>query len=402
MADTDELASSGAPPSGTDDGANDTESPADATGDAVPCSPESVRSTWIWARDDIDDTIVKVDTDRAEIIARYAGPTSRDDAKNGRIGVSANGDAAYVYDGVAVVWRGDTKHCNESNDEPGTQTSAGPDDVLPWGADECVAWSATVDPDSEYRRAIAWEHGSWSQETCRFEGAALWTTGNTAPPSSDFKEGLLRVDGETGEVLLSVPTFVRTGFQSGLQVAGDGGVFFVSPPHDPGSMDFVAPGATEVMTIAYPYYLTPTVPDFTTLAIDRHGIPWHGRDADFARLNQATDQYESIQVLEEFQNMTGTAIDLSGLIWIADTPHGGAGPTTLWTLDPVALKLEQVATLNDAGGSLAIDQVGRVWTLGEAGLQRYDPVSGDIVAVTGVSARQGEVASATPLEVTRL
>lgn len=101
-----------------------------------------------------------------------------------------NGQAPEHARGSVTMFAGSLDDCPDP-----TQTSAGPDDELPY-PDGCVVWHTDVALD--FVEMVAWTPGEWSAETCRYENTRVWVTGGT-----NNYEGpvALLLDGETGAIV---------------------------------------------------------------------------------------------------------------------------------------------------------------------------------------------------------
>jgi hypothetical protein len=162
--------------------------------------------SYVWIANSGEHTLSKIDTRTMTEVGRYI--TRADQFGNpSRTSVSIDGKAVAVANrsgGITKVWARE-EYCDDANGDGTIQTSSGKADVLPWGADECVAWF-TAFPDATTQRPVAWTSGTYNERTCEFEDQKIWTAsgngtkGGTWP--CDGTQGIFvyRLSGDTGEV----------------------------------------------------------------------------------------------------------------------------------------------------------------------------------------------------------
>jgi len=155
----------------------------------------------IWIANSPQGTVSKIDTVTGVEIGRYrTGPDDTSDPS--RTSVNLIGDVAVLNRGNSHVIKivADPERC------PGV-TSTGPDDVLPWGMDGCVAWEHEIFPGRTCRgaddcygaRAIAWDSGNDPEsDDCEPVHPSLWVSATDWPAK---RVHIQRLDGDTGEVL---------------------------------------------------------------------------------------------------------------------------------------------------------------------------------------------------------
>ena len=186
-------------PSGDGDG----DPSGDGDGDGDPCGDGGNNlpvEKLIWIANSAQGTVSKIDTETGAELGRYI--VRADSAGSpSRTSVNRFGDVAVAnrLGGVTKI-AGPLTSCVEKNGIPGIQTSSGPNDVLPWGEDECVLWFSDI-PHQD-NRPVAWTNGSFNQQTCEWEDVHVWTAW------SDWAAGTAVVallDGATGQILQEVP-----------------------------------------------------------------------------------------------------------------------------------------------------------------------------------------------------
>ncbi|MEE9385421.1 MAG: hypothetical protein V3V08_18595 [Nannocystaceae bacterium] len=160
----------------------------------------------IWIANTSEGTVSKIDTDTAQELARYrTGPNG--DENPSRTSVNLRGDVAVGNRrGSVIKIIEKLENCVDKNGD-GVRTSTGPADVLPWGEDDCVAWthevgfSGTTDPYTGGPRAIAWDFDREASDPdisgdC-YGNPNVWV-GWLDPPSTTTI--LRRLEGSTGQV----------------------------------------------------------------------------------------------------------------------------------------------------------------------------------------------------------
>ncbi len=157
--------------------------------------------THIWISNSAEGTVSRIDTRSRVERGRYktAGGLTQSPS---RTSVNLEGDVAVVNRlGSVTKIIADPERCPDVDNNGVVRTSQGPDDVLVWGDDECIAWSTLLPPRS---RPAAWTAGEIVGEGCdaHYEGIELWTSG---PEGDDT--WVYRLSSETGEILdqVSIP-----------------------------------------------------------------------------------------------------------------------------------------------------------------------------------------------------
>lgn len=172
----------------------------------------------IWIADTLDGSVLKVDTRTFEELARYrTGPAAAvGDYFMGndpsRSSVNSMND---VYIGNRQN-RGDTpgsgsvikisalgSECPDTNDDGMQMTSTAPDEVLPWGLDDCVLWRTELpDGDTDRIRAVAAQDLIGPDlEIIPYVWIGDWHDSGTS--------WVYKLDGKTGDVILRTESPVR-------------------------------------------------------------------------------------------------------------------------------------------------------------------------------------------------
>ena len=104
----------------------------------------NVMLSYIWVANSDQNTISKIATSTMIEEGRYR--TRATPGRPSRTSVNLGGDVAVANrDGGVTKVIANPEHCDEmTNGVPGLQTSGGPNDILPWGEDDCVVWHTPI------------------------------------------------------------------------------------------------------------------------------------------------------------------------------------------------------------------------------------------------------------------
>lgn len=128
---------------------------------------------YLWVANDGEETVSKVDVETGHEVARYvAGPPQTVSNRPSRTVVDLFGDAyvvnrAFGGQGSITKFAGSPSACTDRNGNGRIDTSRDvdgdgyitQDEMLPWGADECVLWNAPVGAFDAWPRSIAVDMG---------------------------------------------------------------------------------------------------------------------------------------------------------------------------------------------------------------------------------------------------
>jgi len=154
----------------------------------------------IWIANSAQGTVSKIDTTSGQELGRYL---TRPDGKGSpsRTSVNRHGDVAVANRNgglTKIVAR--KEHCVDANKDGELKTSTGPDDILPWGEDECVAWYTEILHTDN--RPVAWTPGVLNEETCLYEEVNVWTSWSDKTAGSAV---VSLFDGDDGSTIQEVP-----------------------------------------------------------------------------------------------------------------------------------------------------------------------------------------------------
>ena len=330
----------------------------------------------IWVANAPEGTVSKIDTETAVEVARYRTTAVAADQPS-RTSVNQFGDiaAGHRYAARVVKIAAQMDDCVDVNVNGIIDTSAAPDDVRDWGADECVLWEADLVPAaSQGTRAVAWEGGTIDPVTCQNTNPnpRLWVAYGSNPLQ------VKRLDGATGAVL-DETTIPSTGFVYGGAVNAEGD-FWVSD-RSGRTLSHV-----DAETLAVTSH---TVPASTAygMGVDGDGQPWiatytSGAGVDFVyRFDPATSTFVSAGGITG--RYRGLAIDRDDRVWVA-----GNSPCRLAVFDRLNDNVIDDAIAlpgcSDPVG-VTIDRDGFVWVVdrGASVAWKVDPMTFDIAATVG-------------------
>lgn len=348
----------------------------------------AVEFSHIWIAN-APNTVSKIDTEQAVELARYeTGPVG--DAMPSRTSVSLYGDAAVANRVVGGVTKIAARHedCVDTNNDNAITTSTGPNDVLPWGQDECVLWHVPLPIDGAPisgpgPRLVAWEAATLEGE-CGDEpdpDARLWV--GWLDDKADTVH-IRRVKGESGDTdaEIEVPGW-DDGWTSvyGGAVDQDGNLWGVRKKHA-GLLK------VDADTLDYVLYDHPQNPSgFYGIAVDEDGRVWL-TSMDTGMLWRFDPDTEIFEMLEDTAHtyLHGIAFDSSGNAWIA-----GREPCALKHYDAHAdMWIDEDVDISECGlvVGIGIDHGDKVWAVDYARHKayRYDPQTQLTVTVEGLNA----------------
>ena len=335
----------------------------------------------IWIANSTEGTVSKVDTATATELARYAtgpGPGNPDPS---RTSVNLFGDVAIANrSGSVIKIAADISDCVDLDHDGVISTSQGPDDVLPWGADECVLWHVDVGFDTGVAgntggpRAIAWDGGEQGPDGCP-KDPKLWVGWRTQP---DTAIAIRRLDGQTGESLGEVAV---TDWNQNWGHGTYGGA-------TDKNRDFWGLGTNGTLVRISAQTLAVTRWDNPEggrvvygIALDQHGDPWlAGWDGTLWRFNVAAQIWEERGQIGEPSRMRGLAIDGDGHAWIAGNQSCGLIRYDTTTGQTVAANIELPGCVEPVG--VSIDSGGYVWVVdrGASVAYKVDPDTQTVIA----------------------
>ncbi len=340
----------------------------------VECDCGNDAWSYIWVANSFDGTVSKINTDTLVEEGRYITRPDRD-GNPSRTSVSVNGRAVAVanrHGGLTKIWARETFCDPMANGVPGVQTSTGPQDVLPWGEDDCVDWYVASQWSTQ--RPVAWS-GRLDETNC--EDEAVWTAGCSGGFQPGFGDAFAdvevqRIDGASGDVLdeVTIDGFSCSGFGPyGGAVAPDGKLWLVI---NNGGLASVDPDTLETEVFVKDPSLSPY-----GLTVDRDGFVWvssYAGSTGAGRLDPASGDW---LVATGFSGQGGIGQSLDGRIWTTDDAAG-----LVW-LDPETAQLGGSIPIPDGSvKGVSGDVHGNVWAVAGAA-HKIDTTTDTIVGSYG-------------------
>jgi hypothetical protein len=337
----------------------------DASGGGHGGGEAEIDFSYIWIANSTEGTISKIDTQTMQEMGRYI---VREDSAGSpsRTSVNMSGDVAVAnrLGGVTKVFAV-SEECPDLDGDGVITTSTGPDDVKPWGQDECVGWHTSF-PTYTSQRPVAWAQGEFNPATCEFDNQMLWTSGGS-------QEGVAvnLLNGETGAVeqTVNIPELQFDGFGIyGAAVDGEGN-FWGSQLGQSGKYLVFVDRET------FQYKVWPQPIAAYGMTVDSEGYVWTCQ-SQVGRFDPETETWETAQT----GGAGGCMADGQGLLWQAGLSH-------LTAVDTQTLDVVQMIPIEHRVHGVSIDFQGYVWgvTLQQPYAYRVDPLTGVIDTFTGLT-----------------
>ncbi len=267
----------------------DVSSTSGSTGDTIdptndPCMGGGmVEFSYIWIANSTQGTVSKINTFTGKEEGRYytSAIGEQPDPNTGpsRTSVNLLGDAAVANrNGGITKYAARKDDCVDKNNDGMITTSTGPNDIKPWGQDECQLWFHDTPPRAfnEGPRPIAWE-ASFDENTCTADpNPRLWfgfydLAANNAT--------IRRLDGDTGMLLdeVQVPNWSGENWGTYGGAVNKDGDFWVTGWGASGPAVRIDAMDLSVEYVANP---NPNAGSFYGMALDAKGDVWVGDCGD--------------------------------------------------------------------------------------------------------------------------
>jgi hypothetical protein len=320
--------------------------------------------SYIWIANSSQGSVSKVNTQTMLEEGRYI--VRADSAGSpSRTSVNLNGDVAIAnrIGGVTKIYA-NPANCQESNGMPGIQTSTGGADMLPWGTEECIAWHNPLVCSSN--RPMAWTKGEFSEGSCTWENAKLWTECWNGAQAQ-----VMLLNGDTGVVEQTVPIPGVNTLVYGGAVDGDGNFW--------GNQSGSALIRVDVDDFTVQTWPVPAQGPSYGIAVDLEGRPWLCGGGGAARFDIATGTYQT--VLGPGSAIGGCMVDSDGTLWHSRYPEG-----VLVGIDTETVQIVSELPIPAYVHGVSIDFQGNVWGVGFAETRafRVNPVTGQVDTFDGL------------------
>ncbi len=358
------------PDSDADSPEGDADSDSDGARDADPDPDEDpghycAEASYIWIANSGEGTVSKLCTLDGIEVGRYYTSPQEAVGDPSRTSVNLHGDAVVTnrspsYGPSSVTkFAAEPYDCVDRNHNRRIDTSDGPDDVLPWGEDECMLWNTPL-PDAAAgatgARATAWD-GNEDEDTGR--GGSVWI-------GALDSGAVFQLDGDTGEIIART----RVGnMPYGGAMDGRGNFWIVGAMCTVGLCN-LARVNTETLEVT-----TFGVPCGYGIAVDAQDRVWtSGRrpmgGSCVNRLDQDTRENTTWSGGGPMAFYRGLAVDNSGSIWVADT-----GGDVLRIDEETVEPIHQFHAGPSAVVGVAVDHQHQIWAVSEGGnaALRIDP-----------------------------
>ncbi len=360
------------------------ECPAAGDGEAGASGVSDLDFTYVWIANSTEGTVSKIDTRTSTEVARYFTSPMEGAGDPSRTAVNPAGDVAVTSRAGGVVKiAAAIDRCEDLDGNGEITTSTGPDDVRPWGTDECVRWYADLPGggstplNHQGPRPTAWDAGT-PEDPCSRLWVGWWHQGQN-------RGYFRRLAGADGALLdeVEVPDWDQSGTSKnwgpyGGAVDADGNLWVLGWQGPLVRIDGV--------TLQVDRFDPPAGTQPYGIALDGDGDPWMaGNAGNVLHFDVATETFSSLLVEGSVGGRTlrGLALDRDGSAWIAANE-----PCGLLRVDMASMTLVDEIDLPgcEVPVGVGVDIDGVVWLpdqIAEVAF-RHDPSSGQTTTVDGL------------------
>jgi hypothetical protein len=327
--------------------------------------------SYIWIANSSQSSMSKINTQTLVEEARYY--TRGDNAGNpSRTSVALSGNVAVANrSGGVAKFYANIEDCQDTNGTPGIQTSTGPNDLLPFGQDECMAWYTPFGYTTQ--RPLAWAQGNFNQGTCQYEDEKLWSAGNMGNAE------VILMNGDTGvvEQTVIIPNVVGWAGLYGGAVDGDGN-FWTVDHNWSGPSTLIRVDRQSFTYDAWPV----TGQVHYGLAVDSEGRAWLCGSGGASRFDPINEAWTHLAPIGDAGSALGGCMeDAEGRLWTSPYPNA-----QLVAIDTDTVQIVQTINIPAYVHGVSIDFEGNVWGVefGGANAYRVDPDTQQYQTVTGL------------------
>ena len=318
--------------------------------------------SYIWIANSPEGTVSKINTQTLVEEGRYMVRSDGGVGNPSRTSVNLNGDMAVANrSGGVTMIRARQEQCPNPNN-----TSTGAGDVKAW-MDGCIQWFTPFAYASQ--RPVAWTQGEWSEGTCRYEDAKVWTSG------ANGTIDVILIDGETGVVEQTVPIpGVSPNFYGIYGGAVDNEGNFWGSQLSLGSI-------VRVKLSDFAVDVWPMDTAGYGMTVDQNGRVWTC-SSNVSRFDPTTETWTNNTGMGVSTSGGGCMVDADGILWVG----GYGGSYNITGIDINTLALFKQITIPGYAKGISIDFEGNVWAVGTGpDAYRVNPVSDQVDTFTGLT-----------------
>ena len=337
--------------------------------------------SYIWIANSGQGTVSKVDTMMMKEVGRYYTDPVVGSSPS-RTAVNVDGRFAAVANRIAgsvTVFAATEDDCKDTNGNGKIDTSTGPNDIKPWGLDECMLWNLKVNPSNNNNeqkgpRPLGWDFADQDPITCEYQTHTLWM-GWYGVNSEAYFWHLDQNGTKLGETM--VPVWGNKNAWGPYGGAVDKNHdFWVAGWHGP---------LVRINHADYTYKMwnDPLLSQVSSygMALDKEGDPWFGGcGGSIVTFNTQNETFKNVG--SPGGCMRGLMVDGEGRGWIAK--NGGACLVEVDTInDTIVNQNINIPGCQTVVG-VSIDIEGFVWIVDQGGrAYKMDPDTLQVQTVNG-------------------